>query len=117
MKTSLFLAVTLATGLTSSISFAAGSKVDAATQSGTVQLAAVMTEMALACGHAVPKEVEASHSQQRDAAATNLGIKPADYDKLYAGFADDFKKKWATASPAKQKESCDQMKAMATQKK
>ena len=112
-----FLAITLAAGLTSSISFAADNSVNAATQSGTVQMAAVMTEMALACGHATPKEVEASKKNQRDAAASSLGLKPADYDRLYAGFAADFKKQWATANPPQQKQSCDQMKAMATQKK
>jgi hypothetical protein len=48
--------------------------------------------------------------QQRDAAIKDLGVAPASYDKMYAGYASDFKKKWGTMTPAKQKSTCDQMK-------
>lgn len=82
----------------------------AAIVSGTINMAANMNELALACGHMSIQDVQAGRTKQRDAAIKDLGVAPASYDKMYAGYTSDFKKKWDTMSPAKQKSTCDQMK-------
>ncbi|KWT64805.1 hypothetical protein APV28_5040 [Comamonas testosteroni] len=54
--------------------------------------------------------METGRIKQRDAAIKDLGVAPASYDKMYAGYASDFKKKWGTMTPEKQKSTCAQMK-------
>ncbi|WP_043009008.1 hypothetical protein [Comamonas testosteroni] len=82
----------------------------AAVASGTINMAASMNELALACGHMSAQNVEAGRIKQRDAAIKDLGVTPTGYDKMYVGYASDFKKKWGTLTAAKQKSTCDQMK-------
>lgn len=95
--------------VTSSSSAFAEDDPNAAIASGVVKLAASMNEMALACKHMSGPEVASAQEKQRSAAMADMKISAAVYDKLYSDAAADFRKKWATGSPQKQKQTCDQM--------
>lgn len=112
-------AVILAFLLSASSSFAANNDIEAETNlamaSGLAKMAAQMNEMALACKHMSSQELAVAKEKQRSAAISDLKIGSADYDKIYSAGEADFKKKWTTMPAQKQKESCDQMKAMSKQ--
>ncbi|KOC19091.1 hypothetical protein GL58_20455 [Comamonas testosteroni] len=108
MKAALMI---LATLMSAGMVFSAhADEAKAAIASGTINMAANMNELALACGHMSSQDVETGRIKQRDAAIKDLGVAPASYDKMYAGYASDFKKKWGTMTPEKQKSTCAQMK-------
>lgn len=85
---------------------------NAAIATGVVRMAATMNEMALACKHMTASEIDNAKAKQKSAAMADLKIGASDYDKLYAEASGGFKRQWATAPAAKQKQSCDQMKNM-----
>lgn len=108
MKAALMILATLMSAGTAFSAHADEAK--AAIASGTINMAANMNELALACGHMSAPDVEAGRIKQRDAAIKDLGVASASYDRMYGAYAADFKKKWGTMTPAKQKSTCDQMK-------
>ena len=106
MKHAIGLALTLVLGA------AHAADVPNATAAGIVQMSAGLNEMALACKHQSASEIDAAKAKQKSSAIADLKISAAEYDKLYAQAAGDFKKQWATAPAERQKQSCDQMKNM-----
>ena len=104
----------LATALVLSFGSAAhaAGEIPGQTSQATVQLAASMNEMAVACGDKTAAQVQAEHKQQRTAASKSLNISESEYDRIYAQSVSDFKQKWDKGTPAQKKQSCDQIKAM-----
>ncbi len=76
---------------------------------GVIRMAASLNEMALACGHKNAASVETGRAQQRAAAIKDMGVAPAEYDRMYAGYKTEFTQKWKSMPAAQQQQACAQM--------
>ena len=102
MKQAIWLA--LAAAMATSAVNAAG-----AVNPGVIRMAASLNEMALACGHKNAASVEAGRVQQRAAAIKDMGVAPAEYDRMYASYKTEFTQKWKGMPAAQQQQACAQM--------
>lgn len=81
--------------------------------SGTIDLAATLNEMALACGDLTPAAVDAKRKAQRAAALKDQGMQGADYDRIYAQSVKQFQQRWSHGTPEQKKQGCARMKSLA----
>lgn len=96
---------------------AAGSahaQLDADSSLKLVAMSASMNEMAAACGHITPADLEKAQAKQREATLQG-GITAAQYEASYSKAKDDFLKRWGTLSKAQQAESCNKAKTLSEQ--
>ena len=89
-------------------------QLDAESSLKLVAMSAGMNEMAAACGHITPAELQKTQVNQREATLQG-GITAAQYEASYTKAKEDFLKRWGTLSKAQQSEKCNQVKALSEQ--
>jgi len=102
-------AIWLALAAAMATSAAARDNAADAVNTGVIRMAASLNEMALVCGHKNAAGVEAGRVQQRAAAIKDMGVAPAEYDRMYASYKTEFTQKWKSMPAAQQQQACARM--------
>lgn len=79
---------------------------------GTIDLAATLNEMGMACGDLTPTAVEAKRKTQRTSTLQDQGVQGADYDRIYAQSVKSFQQRWSHIAPEQKKQACARMKSL-----
>ena len=107
MKTRIAIAL-LSMALSTAHATLPGNASDEEIKIGLIETAASMSEQTLNCGLSSAKDVQEGRTLQRNSFPAHMGLKTAEYDRIYARALADFRQKWAAMSASQREKTCKQ---------